>query len=126
MEYTPEFIAFWKLYPPRYHEAGRPKAGGGFEHYWKTGKRKAMQEWKKLTEYEKKWAMHSVKFQRKGKYVKDAERWLKHGEFEDIDLPEERATMPEEILNTIKLKLVPDGKVNKNNERNRQMKGLGL
>ena len=119
MDYTDDFIAFWKLYPPRYHEAGRKKPGGGFEHYWRIGKRLAMEQWRKLTAYEKANAMYSAQFQRKGKYVPDAHRWLRDGKFEDIELPEERATMPEEVMNTIHINSVPDGKVNVNNKRHK-------
>jgi hypothetical protein len=124
MDYTKEFKAFWQIYPPRYHEAGRPKVGGGYEHYWKIGKRLAMKQWKALTAYQKRWAMYSVQFMRKGKYVPDAHRWLRDGKFEDWDMPEEYETMPDEIMNTIKINEVPDGKVDVNNERNRQVKDL--
>jgi hypothetical protein len=90
MNYTDDFMAFWEAYPGRYHEAGRRRADGSYEHYWKIGKRDALKEWKKLTDKEKEWAMYSVKFLRKGRYVKDPHRWLKHGLFEDIDMPEEQ------------------------------------
>lgn len=103
MEYTPEFITFWKLFPGRYHESGRPKVGGGYEHYWKIGKRKAMEEWQKLNDYQKKWAMYSVKFMRKGKYIPDPHRWLRDGKYEDIDMPEERVAMPTKFVPTLKI-----------------------
>lgn len=122
MDYSPDFIVFWKAYPGRYHEAGRPKATGGYEHYWKIGKRKAMEEWKRLTGYQKKWAMYSVQFMRPGQYVKDAFRWLKDGLYEDIDMPEERTIIPTKFLP--KMKIVENHIVNVSNERNRQMARL--
>ena len=118
MDYTEEFMLFWKAFPGRYHEAGRPKADGGYENYWKIGKRKAMAEWSKLSDYQKKWAMYSVKFMRKGKYVPDPHRWLKHGNYEDIDLPEERATLPKELVPN--LKQVESCTINFNDKRNEQ------
>lgn len=124
MDYTPEFMEFWKVYPGRYHEAGRPKAGGGYEHYWRIGKRKAMKEWAGLTAYQKKWAMYSVKFMRPGKFVPDAFRWLHDGKYEDIDMPEERATMPPEFVP--EMKTVESHNVNVSNERNRQKNKLGV
>jgi len=120
--YTEEFMAFWKLYPPRYHEAGRPKAGGGMEHYWKSEKREASKEWAELSNADKTWAMYSVRFLRKGPYVKDAFRWLKKGCFEDIDMPDEGEHLPENLLPH--LKRVDNPRVNTNNERNRQMDEL--
>lgn len=107
MEYTEDFIKFWKLFPGRFHEAGRPKVGSGYEHYWKIGKRKAMEEWRKLTEHQKKWAMYSVGFMRKGKYVPDAFRWLRDGKYEDIDLPVERESYPANVVPI--MKGVPQG-----------------
>ena len=122
MDYTPEFMAFWRVYPGRYHEAGRPRADGGYEHYWKENKRKAMQWWKKLTVYQKKWAMYSVKFMKRGPFVPDAFRWLRDGKYEDIDMPEERPTMPTKFLP--KMKIVESAEVNVNNERNKQITAL--
>ena len=124
MDYTPEFLAFWQKFPGRYHEAGRPKAGGGYEHYWKIGKSKAMKEWRKLTDYQKKWAMYSVQFMRRGKYVPDAFRWLRDEKFEDIDMPEERPTMPTQLLP--EMKTVESHVVNVGNEINRQKNKLGV
>ena len=122
MEYTPEFMRFWKLYPGRYHEAGRPRADAGYEHYWKENKRKAMQWWKKLTAYQKKWAMYSVKFMKKGPFVPDAFRWLRDGKYEDIDMPTEYEKMPAEFVP--KMKKVETPIVDINDERNRQRAGL--
>lgn len=125
--YTEEFELFWSKYPPRFHETWRPRAGGGAEHYWKSGKRLAMAIWRKLSDSEKAHAMYSVKFMRKGKYVPDAFRWLRDGRYEDMDMPEEKATMPEEILNTIKLKQVPQADKrstsDKVNEARRKLNG---
>ena len=121
-EYTEEFMLFWKAFPGRYHEAGRPKAGGGYENYWKIGKRKAMEEWIRLSDYQKKWAMYSVKFMRKGKYVPDPHRWLKDGKYEDIDMPEERATMPKDLVPD--MKKVESHTVNFNDVRNKEMEKL--
>ena len=122
MDYTDEFMIFWRLFPGRYHEAGRPRVGGGQEHYWKIGKRKAMEQWAELTNYQKKWAMYSVKFMRKGKYVPDPHRWLKDGKYEDIDLPEEYPTVPAKFLP--KMKTVPSHIVNVNDSRNANIKAL--
>ena len=124
MDYTPEFMAFWHKYPGRYHDSGRPKAGGGYEHYWKIGKRKAMEQWVNLTDYQKKWAMFSVKFMKEGQYVPDAFRWLKDGKYEDIDMPEERPTMPVKFLP--KLKTVESHVVNVSNVRNKLKDELGV
>ncbi len=124
MDYTPEFMSFWRKYPGRYHEAGRPKAGGGYEHYWKIGKRKAAEEWDRLTDYDHKWAMYAVGFMRPGRFVPDAFRWLKDGKYEDIDIPEERPTTPTKLLP--KMKIVESVEVNVNNERNQQKNKLGV
>ena len=123
MDYTPEFIKLWQAYPGRYHDAGRPKAGGGYEYYWKIGKRKAMEEWSKLTDYQKQWVMYAVRFMKRGKYVPDLHRWLKDGKYEDVDLPKEKhETIPAKFLP--KMKTVSGCVVNINDERNKQMAKL--
>lgn len=122
MDYTEEFMLFWRKYPGRYHEAGRPKADGGYEHYWKIGKRKAFQWWKKLTPYQKKWAMYAVQFMKRGKFVPDPFRWLRDGLYEDWDMPEDKATMPTKYLPS--MKTVDAHVVDVNKERNRQMANL--
>lgn len=123
MTYTEDFLEFWKKYPGRYHETGRPKADGGYEHYWKINKRKAMGEWRKLTDYQKKWAMYSVKFMRPGKYVPDPFRWLRDGQYEDIDMPEVYEIMPDNVVPI--MKIVPEGDrsstSNKVNEARRKL-----
>jgi hypothetical protein len=123
MEYTEEFLEFWRLYPPRFHESWRPRAGGGAEHYWKDNKRRAMEQWHKLTVHQKKWAMYSVKFMTKGKYVPDAFRWLRDGKYEDIDMPKEVLPVPD-IVKTIKFEKVPSIEVNVNNRRNEELDKL--
>ena len=120
--YSDEFMAFWSRYPGRYHEAGRPKADGGYEHYWKENKRKAFQWWRKLTPYQKKWAMYSVQFMKRGKFVPDAFRWLRDGKYEDIDMPEDRPTMPAHLVP--EMKTVESHVVNISNERNKQIAKL--
>lgn len=123
MNYTPEFMLFWRKYPGRYHEAGRSRADGGYEHYWKENKRKAMQWWKKLTAYQKKWAMYSVMFMKRGKYVPDAFRWLRDGKYEDIDMPEDRPTMPTEFIPD--MKRVPNKDNRSTSDKvNQQLKAL--
>ena len=122
--YAESFLEFWKLYPGRYHEAGRPKPGGGYEHYWKIGKRDAAEEWDELTEYDKRWAMYSVTYIKKGPFVPDASRWLKHGRYEDIDFPEEEGEHLPPSTTTNVFKSVPSARVNLNDERNRQTKEL--
>ena len=121
-KYTDEFMAFWKLYPPRWHEAGRRKPKGGVEHYYKSEKRLAQKEWNKLSDDDKVWAMYSARLLRKGKFVKDAFRWLRDGGYEDIDMPDEGERLPESMTNSIKS--VPRHTININNERNRQMREL--
>ena len=125
MEYTKEFIKFWKLFPGRAHEGGRPRADGSYEYYWKIGKRKAMEEWHKLSDHQKKWAMYSVRFMRKGKYVPDAFRWLRDGKYEDIDMPEKRESMPANVVPI--MKGVPQGDTRSTSDKvNEQRKKLGI
>ena len=121
--YTEEFMAFWSKFPGRYHEAWRPKAGGGTEHYWKIGKRKAMEEWAKLTDYQKRWAMYALKFMRKGKYVPDPHRWLRDGKYEDVDMPDERPTMPKRFIPKMK-SVEPVRRIDVNDQRNANMNAL--
>ncbi len=121
--YTSDFKAFWKAFPGRYHESGR-QINGGCEYYWKIGKRQAFLEWKKLSDYDKKWAMYAVKSMRKGKYVPDAHRWLRDGKYEDIDMPDVGERLPKDMTNS--LKIVKFDEVSTSDKVNKQREKLGL
>lgn len=84
MTYPKEFIEFWKVFPGRYHEAGQLRANGSRNHYPKIGKRKALEQWNRLSQEDKRLALAAAKLMRKGLYIPDAWRWLRDGKFDDF------------------------------------------
>jgi len=78
--YTDEFMDFWKLYPGRYRES--------HNDYPKKNKYLAMKEWSKLSQADRGQAMFAVKKLSRGRYVKDAFRWLRDKAFDDYEPPD--------------------------------------
>ena len=79
-KYDEDFEVFWAKFRGRYN----PDKGayGGFV---KVGKFLAQQEWRRMAEYEKKHAT-AVAHKVSGKYVPDANRWLKRKLFDDFEV----------------------------------------
>lgn len=87
-DYPKDFQAFWKEWTAQHL------------HSSADSKKQAFKEWKRLTNYQKILAgRHAQIFQRKFKAdypkasMKHAERYLKHGNFEDIEPPPKRIVM---------------------------------
>jgi len=72
-DYSPEYEAFWKAYPKRNGQ--------------KRGKKPSSREWDKLNKAEQVAALVDVEKRNRnrgwGKYIKDAERYLKHAGWDD-------------------------------------------
>jgi len=77
-DYTPEYEAFWEAYPKR---DGR-----------KQGKKPGFAQWQKLSAAEKRAAQVDVEKRNRqggwGKYIRDAERYIRHRGWEDEWSPE--------------------------------------
>jgi hypothetical protein len=115
--YTPEFLIFWGRYPKRLF----PDKGA----WLRPGKQSAMRVWATMAAEDKAHAMYSVSlwFNVRPKYPQNASTWLNQRGYDDWDMPEpEGEHLPEEMTNVVKL--VPENKVNINNERNRQVAAL--
>jgi len=80
--YTKDFLEFWEKYPPRWSTSQ--------ERWIKQGKFVAMQEWKKLSEQDKRDALAKAKYAVKSKYTPDARKWLHNKLFDDIELSKVR------------------------------------
>lgn len=77
--YTDEFLQFWAKYPGRYCERTNS--------YPKKNKYLASKEWSKLSKNDRKQALYSASKLNKGRYVKDAFRWLRDKMFDDYNMP---------------------------------------
>jgi len=78
--YTKDFLEFWEKYPARWSD----------ERWVKRGKYAAMQEWKKLSEQDRRDSLAKVRYVVKNKYTPDARKWLHNKMFDDIELPKAR------------------------------------
>ncbi len=118
MAYTDEFEQFWKKFPKRWN---RDFQGGSWV---KRKKRPAFDKWQTLSQNIRNECLYKARYikQYEGGAVRDCVTWLNQYGWEDIEI-EVPAEVPV-IVNTIKFKQVPDGKVNVNNERNRQTRAL--
>ena len=118
--YTDEFERFWKGFPARWNKDFQ---GGTWV---KRRKHPAFDKWEKLSDEVKSKCLRILKQIKKaeGGTVRDAVTWLNQYGWEDIDEPEEVQHLPESMTNIIKM--VPEHRVNVNNERKRQRKGLEL
>ncbi len=76
-DYSPEFEIFWKKFKGRWNPEN--------DRYIKVGKFAAWVEWQKLNEADQQKAT-AVADKVGGKYVPDAERWLKRRLFDDFTL----------------------------------------
>ena len=115
--YTNEFMQFWMAYP----QVKRVVNG---QVVWKRiGKNNAFVAWQYMDAEDKAHIMYAVQFEKRGDYGLEAANWLVQRRFDDVDMPEEEGEhLPASMTNVIKI--VPDERINTNNERNRQIKKL--
>lgn len=118
-DYTDDFLAFWRVYPPQL--SGRV--------WHKPGKRLAFEVWLEMSESQKSHAMYSIgkyaQTVKDGKFVAHARTWLNQCRYEDWDMPDIGERLPDELTTKMKMveKLSEDDRNRKlNAERNRQMK----
>ncbi len=114
-EYTSMFLLFWKRFPARWNS--------NLHTYVKRRKFPAFKVWQKLSpEIQQKCLRIVKKIKAAEGTPRDCVTWLNQIGWDDIDEPDlDAQTLPSELTNS--LKRVP-GKVNVNNERNRQTKKL--
>jgi hypothetical protein len=115
-DYTPIFLIFWKEYPARWNQ--------NLHTYVKRKKYPAFVAWQKLTPEIQQKCLRIVKLIKKTEGTpRDAVTWLNQRGYDDIDEPDLGAQkLPQELTNVFKR--VDNPKVNVNNERNRQIRGL--
>jgi len=119
MNYTADFLEFWKRYPKRF------VSGIG----WVRRKKKpAFIVWQKLSRGIRAKCLARVHLIKKmeGNAVRDCVTWLNQDGWDDFEIDELKKMpigLPKEMIIDL-LKTVPEVKINKNNERNRQMELL--
>jgi hypothetical protein len=119
LDYTPDFLAFWLLYPQQ-NSNGR---------WVKPGKWPAFLVWLDMSDEDKKHAFYSVKFYREcvkdGRFVQHARTWLHPNNrgYMDWDMPEEKGQHLPASMTTNALKSIPK-KPDLNDARNKAMAGL--
>ena len=118
MNYTADFEEFWKRYPKRFI------SGIGWV---KRKKFPAYEKWQKLPKEIRAKCLarvHLIK-QMEGT-PRDAVTWINQRGWDDFEMDELKKMpigLPKEMIIDL-LKTVPEVKINKNNERNRQMELL--
>ena len=120
IDYTPEFEHFWENFPSRWNK--------DFQHgsWVKRKKLPAFQAWQKLPEAIRAKCLRVVKQIKKseGGSVRDAVTWINQYGWDDIKENEGPSqSLPATMTNVVES--VPGG-INFNDERNRQMKALGV
>jgi hypothetical protein len=113
--YSDEFEAFWKAYPKRFI----PES----DRWVKVGKNDAWKKWVKLSGTEQQTVMAVLHNVKAGRYVLDAQRWLKGRRWEDYEAPAEYK--PAEGIPQPQMKAVEE-KQGLNERRNKQKDGLGV
>jgi hypothetical protein len=115
-DYTSTFLIFWKAYPARWNQS--------LSLYVKRKKYPAFVAWQKLTPEIQQKCLRIVKVIKKTEGTpRDCVTWLNQRGYDDIDEPDiDAQTLPAELTDV--LRRVDNPKVNVNNERNRQMRGL--
>jgi len=116
MDYTKDFEAFWKQYPARWNQ--------DLSIYVKRKKHPVFQKWQKLPKEIQDKCLRIVHLIKKAEGTpRDAVTWLNQQGWDDIEEPDiDAQSLPQTLTSC--LKTVPQGGVNINNERNRQMKGI--
>ena len=115
-EYTKDFEEFWSRYPARYRKY----------QFIKRKKSPAFKVWQKLSKEIRAICLSRVHLIKKteggAESVRDCVTWLNQEGWDEINIHKEPVGLPKEMIENL-LKTVPDG-INKNNERNRQMRLL--
>jgi len=120
MTYTQDFETFWSHYPKRWNKDLGLRV--------KRKKSPAFQKWQKLSKDIRAKCLSRVHLIAKmeGNAVRDCVTWLNQegwDDFEQEELKKMPIGLPKELIENL-LKVVPDGTIDVNNERNKQMKRL--
>ena len=102
MEYTKDFLEFWKKYPARWNS--------NLSVMVKRKKYPASLSWQKLSPEERRECLFKAKYIKQTEGVpRDCVTWLNQRGWDDIELEVPEAFMPKEFDTANVIKIVPEG-----------------